>query len=140
MLGHSGFNTCQSAVVAVEGNFPSKLPSVHPHELESEAEWESESESESSVQSGHSSKFLQNNTANTSFMENDVADDGIQDIPVKNYFLNSDNEENESSSSNFSNYSYTGNTDEDHEFGTNCYDVHLNCVYDSFEANNVTFK
>ena len=34
VLGHSGFNTCQSAVVAVERNFPSKFPTVYPHEPE----------------------------------------------------------------------------------------------------------
>ena len=69
-------------------------------------------------------------------MENDVADDGIQDIPVENYFFNSDNEDNEISSSKFSNYSFTGNTDEDQQFGTNCYN-HLNRVSsnDSSEAN-----
>ena len=69
-------------------------------------------------------------------MENDVANDGIQDIPVENYFVNGDNGENEISSSKFSNYSFTGNTDEDQQFGTNCYN-HLNCVSsnDSSKAN-----
>ena len=110
VLGYSGFDSYELTAEAVEGNFLTKFLTVHQNELES------------SLESGgvrHSNKVLQNKTADTSVMENDMVDDVIQDLPVKKYYLNSDNEENELSSSNFSNDGYTGNSDEDHEFGTN---------------------